>query len=351
MLKGKGPAMTQDATGHDHQSFYKAIVLARKGGPEDLLLKSFPVEEPGPLQLRIRVCAVGVGATDLSMLKGTYIYAPKMPFVPGYEVAGSVEAVGSEVKGFSVGQRVAALTVHGGFGELLVREARDFVSIPDGVSDVAAAAAILNYVTAWQMIHRVANVQSGQTVLVTGAAGGVGTALLQLLALAGAKTYGAASIAKHPQVSALGATPIDYRTKPIDHLIREVEPAGVDYVFDAIGGANIGLCIGAARRGGLVVGYGFMGVGGFLATLKMFANLFVGTRLLRRRGAFYGITKLYRKKPELLHEDLLEIFSLIAQKKITPLIANLFPLLEAPKALRLLATGTVQGKIVLTNSR
>ena len=298
----------------------------------------------------MRVCAAGVGATDLAMLAGKYLFAPKMPFVPGYEIAGVVDAMGKNVTGFKVGQRVAALTVYGGYGELLMREAEHFLPIPDAVSNVAAAAAILNYVTAWQMIHRTAKVQPGQTALVTAAAGGVGTALLQLLPLAGVKTYGAASAKKHGTVRELGATPIDYTEGALDHLMRALEPQGVDYVFDAVGGANIGLCIGAARRGGTVVSYGFMAARGALATLAMFVNLFAGSRLRGRRGAFYGITYVYRKNPMLLREDLPKIFALIAGQKIAPLVYTTFPLLAAKQALELLAAGSVEGKIVLTNT-
>jgi NADPH2:quinone reductase len=244
---------------------------------------------------------------------------------------------------------VAALTVYGGFAELLVRKAEHFLPIPDAVSDSDAAAVILNYVTAWQMIHRIANVERGQTALVTGAAGGVGTAALQLLRLAGVKTYGAASAPKHGTLRSLGATPIDYRAGPIDRLTRALEPRGVDYVFDAIGGANIGPCIGALRRGGTLVGFGFMGASGALSQLAMFANIFVGARLRGRQGKFYGITMLYRKDPKPLREDLSKIFSLLAGKKIDPLVNCTFPLLDARKALELLAAGSVEGKIVLTN--
>ncbi len=224
---------------------YRAVMLTKKGGPEVLQLVDLPLEQPGPGELRVRVRAAGVGATDLLMLQGGYLYAPKIPFVPGYEVAGVVDALGPGVTGFHAGQRVAALTVHGGFAEFLVRKAADFLPIPEGVSDSGAAAVILNYVTAWQMIHRVAKVQPGRIALVTGAAGGVGTAALQLLKLAGVKTYGAASAPKHATLRSLGATPIDYRAGPLDLLTRALEPEGMDYVFDAVGGSNIGPCIGA----------------------------------------------------------------------------------------------------------
>jgi len=329
---------------------YRAVMLTKKGGPEVLQVVELPIEELGPGQIRIRVRAAGVGATDLIMLAGDYLYAPKIPFVPGYEVAGVVEATGTGVSGFELGQRVAALTVYGGFAELLVREAEHFLPIPDGVSDRDAAAVILNYVTAWQMIHRVAKVRPGQTALVTGAAGGVGTAALQLLRLAGVKTYGAASTSKHAILRSLGATPIDYRAGQLDRLTRALEPKGVDYVFDAVGGANTGPCIGALRRGGTVVGFGFMGALGMRSKLATFGNLFIGARLRGRRGTFYGITALYRKDPKPLREDLPKIFALLEEKKIDPLVNRTFPLLGAREAIELLATGTVEGKIVLINS-
>jgi NADPH:quinone reductase len=329
---------------------YHAVMLTKKGGPEVLQVVDLPVEHPGPGQIRVRVRAAGVGATDLTMLASQYMYAPKMPFVPGYEAAGVVEAIGAGVTSFELGQRVAALTVYGGFAELLVREAEHFLPIPDGVSDRDAAAVILNYVTAWQMIHRVAKVRAGQSALVTGAAGGVGTAALQLLRLPGVKTYGAASAPKHERVRSFGATPIDYRAGPLDRLTRALEPEGVDYVFDAVGGSNIGPCIGALRRGGTAVGFGFMGASGMLSKLAMFVNLFVGARLRGRRGAFYGITALYRKDPQPLREDLPKIFALLAEKKIDPLVTHTFALLEARQAIELLATGSVEGKIVLMNA-
>jgi NADPH2:quinone reductase len=329
---------------------YNAVMLTKTGGPEVLQRVELPVGAPISGQLRVRVRAAGIGSTDLSMLSGAYLYAANIPFVPGYEIAAVVDTIGAGVSGFEIGQRVAALTVHGGYGELIVRDAADFLPIPDRVSNEDAAAVILNYVTAWQMIHRVAKVRAGQTALVTGAAGGVGTAALQLLRLAGVTTYGAASATKHDTVRKLGATPLDYRTAPIDRLVRSHEPRGVDHVFDAIGGSNTSLCIAAARRGGIVVGYGFMGVAGALATVSMFLKLFVISRLRGRRGTFYGITALYRNNSLPFREDLPTIFALLADKKLDPLIAHTFPLLSARQAIELLASGSIEGKIVLTSS-
>jgi NADPH2:quinone reductase len=221
------------------------------------------------------------------------------------------------------------------------------VPIPDDVSDQAAAAVILNFVTAYQAMHRKGKVRSGQTALVTAAAGGVGTAAIQLLQLAGVKVYGAASAAKHAVIRELGAIPIDYRADRLDRLVRALEPGGVDLVLDGVGGSLVSACIGALRPRGRLVAYGFMGVNGTFATLKMFANIFLGSRLRGRRGSFYGITALYRKDRAPFMEDLPEIFRLLAKHKIDPLITQTFPLLEARQALSLLASGNVSGKLVL----
>ena len=326
---------------------YRAYVITRPGGPEVLQASDLPVTEPRRGELRVRVRACGVGATDLTMLAGKYRFAPKLPVVGGYEIAGEVEAIGEGVTGFNVGQRVAALTVHGGFAERLIREARHFVPIPDGVSDVEAAGLILNYVSAWQMIHRVAKVKPCATALVTGAAGGVGTALLQLLKLEGIKAYGAASRQKHDLVRKLGAIPIDYREAPVDRLIRSHERGGVDVAFDALGGASIATSLRAVRRGGTVVGYGFMAADSRLLQARMFFDVFIGSRLRGRRGIFYGISLLYRKDPQPFLEDLPRIFALAAERKLEPVIAEVMPLDHVREALTRLASGTVAGKIVL----
>ena len=331
-----------------YRATYRAYVITRPGGPEVLEARDLPVTEPGANELRVRVRACGLGATDLTMLTGTYRFAPKLPVVGGYEIAGEVEAIGAGVSGFHIGQRVAALTVHGGFAERLTREARHFVPIPDGVSDVDAASLVLNYVTAWQMIHRVAKLKPGASALVTAAGGGVGTALLQLLKLAGVKAYGTASSGKQELVERLGGVALDYRKGPIDRLLRACEPQGVDAAFDALGGSNISACLRAVRRGGTVVGYGFMAAESGLAKLRMFFDVFVGARLRGRRGSFYGISLWYRKDPKPLLEDLPKIFALAAQRQIAPVIAATFPLAEVRAALELLASGGVAGKIVLT---
>ena len=327
---------------------YRAVMLTKKGGPEVLQTVELPLKEPRRGEVRLRVVATGAGGTDLIMRRAGYVYAPRMPFVPGYEVVGEVEALGKGVKSLRIGQRVAALLVHGGYAEKLVRPAKIFVPVPDGVDDGAAVALILNYVTAYQAIHRVARVKSRERALVTGASGGVGSALLELLPLAGVQAIGAAGSKHHEFVRLLGAIPIEGRAGRLDRACRAVVPEGVDVAFDALGGHYLAECRRATKRGGTVVGYGFSGVTGNqgLAFLRMMLTLMVVCPLTGRRGAFYGITALYRKDPKPFLEDLPKLFSLLAEGKLKPRIAARLPLLAAKRAAELLEAGGIEGKLV-----
>ncbi len=330
---------------------YRAVMLTKKGGPEVLQVVDLPLTSPGPGEARIAVRATGAGGTDVTMRHGNYPYAPPIPFVPGYEVVGDVEALGPGVTDLRVGQRVAALLVHGGYAEKVVRPASDFIPVPSGVDDASAVALILNYVTAYQAIHRSAAVQAGQHALVTGANGGVGTAALELLRLAGVHALGAASKRHHAAIRALGATPVEGRAAPLDEGVLAVRPEGVDVAFDGLGGKYVGQCVRATRRGGIVVNYGFSGAAtdnrpSLLATARGMMALFVGAPLRGRRGKFYGITMLYRKDPRPLREDLPKLFALLAEGKLAPPIAARLPLLAAREANEMLERGGIEGKIV-----
>jgi NADPH2:quinone reductase len=325
----------------------QAVMLTKKGGPEVLEKVELPLPEPRPGEVRVRVRATGVGATDITMRRGSYPYAPPIPFVPGYESVGVVDAVGAGVTKLKEGDRVCALLVHGGYATHVVRGAEHWVKVPDGLDDVQVVSLILNYVTAYQMIHRKARIQPGQWALVNAANGGVGQALLDLLRAYGVSAIGAAAKARHGIVTSYGATPIEGRSSPLDAGVHAVRTEGVDAAFDGVGGAHTGQCVSSTRRGGITIWYGFVGARGLPALARSTLSLFVEAPLRGRRGAFYGITMLYRKNPLPFLEDLPKLFDLLAQRKISPRIAQTFPLLDAREANERLEAGGVDGKLVL----
>ena len=187
----------------------RQVLLTGVGGPEVLEVVERDAPEPGRGEVRVRVLAAGVAFADVLMRHGKYPGAPKIPFTPGYDLVGEVEKLGEGVGGVTVGQRVAALTQVGSYAQRVVVAAEELVPVPDGVDPAEAVALVLNYVTAYQMLHRVAEVRPGERILVHGAAGGVGTALLDLGRLGGLEAYGTASAAKHDAVRRFRATPID----------------------------------------------------------------------------------------------------------------------------------------------
>lgn len=334
-------------------AMYRATVLTGKGGTEKLEVREFPVLAPGKGEVRVRVRACGLGSTEVGMMRrGSYPFAPKVPFTPGYDVIGEVETLGKGVDSLSVGQRVATLAVYGGFGEVLIRKAEEFHPVPEALDDAEAVALVLNYVTALQMIERIAKPKRGQLALVTGANGGVGTALLELLRLRGVRAIGAASPGKRGLVEAYGATWVASRGARLDKNAREIVNEGVDFVFDAIGGRCSAECVRATRRGGTVVGYGWMGTakdGGISTglTLMTLWSLLVSAPLSGRHGTFYGITGLYRSDPRPFREDLQKLFGMLLRGEIRPRIAARLPLLEARHGIELLEEGGIEGKIVL----
>ena len=324
---------------------YQAIMLTGRGGLDMFKQVELPLLQPAPHQVRLRVRATAAGGTDLTMRRGRYMFAPRYPFVPGYEVIGEVDALGSAVTSLRQGQRVAALTVHGAYAEQLLVAADELVPVPDGVDDAAAVALILNYVTAYQALHRSARLQPGQTALVTGASGGVGSALLELLALQGVKAFGAASPRQQAFVSSFGATPIVLDRQGGEPLGEQL-PEPVDAALDALGGKYVGQCVRATRLGGTVVAYGFSSTLGDRMALTR-GVLALGMAPLRgRRARFYGITALYRRDKRPFLTDLALLFEWLREGKLRPRIHAKLPLLAAAEAGAMLERGGVQGKIV-----
>ena len=324
---------------------YRSVVLTKRGPPEVLRVVENELREPAPGEARIKVLAAGVGLTDVAMRYGYYPYAPKIPFVPGYDVVGVVDALGQGVSSVAVGDRVAALTVYGGYAETIYLGQEHLVPVPGSLDPAEAVALVLNYTTAYQMLHRSAQVKTGDKVLVTGASGGVGTALLQLGKLADLRAYGIASRSSHGILAELGVVPLDYSSQDFVEVIRAAEPDGLDFVFDGIGGDYIGRGFKVLRRGGKLVEYGYPG---FLRMLLEYGTvLLLGALPNGKSGEFYGITALYRKDKQPFLEDLPVLFKLLGDGKLKPVIADRLPILEAAKANERLERGGVRGKIVL----
>jgi NADPH2:quinone reductase len=341
------------------------IIVAHYGGPEELQVVEEECPEPKAGEVRVKVLAAGVSLPDVMARAGVHPETPPVPFTPGWDLVGAVDRLGAGVSGVEPGAIVAALPIHGAYAEYVCLPRDEFVPVPSGLDAAEAVSLVLNYITAYQMLHRSIHVKSGQRALIHGAAGGVGTALLQLARLAGLETYGTCSSRGAATVSELGGTPIDYQLQDVVKEIHHLTGEGVDAVFDPIGGSHLWHSRKALRPGGSVVGYGLRTSlrGEGLASSRpdrrqrfrgtaLFAAYIAGSWLLpgRRRVVPYSIQTLKRMKPTWFREDLGVLLDLLQKQKVRPLIAHRFPLAEARRAHELLEKGGVAGKIVLVRS-
>jgi NADPH:quinone reductase len=341
------------------------IIVTHYGGPDALQVVEEECPEPKKGEVRVRVLAAGVCLPDLLMREGIHPETPRLPFTPGWDLVGIVDRLGDGLSGIEPGQIVAALPISGAYAEFVCLPERELVPVPSGLVAAEAVSLVLNYVTAYQMLHRSAKVRPGQRVLIHGAAGGVGSALLQLGHLAGLDMYGTCSSRGASAVSDLGGIPIDYRNLDFVKEIHRLTREGVDVVFDSIGGTHIWRSRKALRPGGKVVAYGLTSLlsGGRLASgrsgrrhrfrgIAIFGLYIAGGWLLpgRKRVVPYSIQWLKRLRPAMFRQDLIALFDLLQQRKIKPLIAQRFPLAEARNAHELLGEGGVAGKIVLVRN-
>lgn len=342
------------------------IIVTHYGGPDALQVLEEECPEPKRGEVRVRVLAAGVSLPDIMARQGIHPETPKVPFTPGWDLVGVVDRLGDGVSGIELGQIVAAMPISGAYAEFICLPQRELVPAPSGLDAAEAVSLILNYITAYQMLHHFAKVSSGQRALIHGAAGGVGSALLQLGGLAGLELYGTCSSRGASAVSGLGGVPIDYQGKDFVEEIHRLTGDGVDAVFDPIGGAHMWHSRMALRRGGRVVAYGnttsLRGEGlasgrpghrNRLHGIPVFALYIAGGWLLpgRKRVLPYSIQWLKRMKPALFRKDLIALLDLLQQQKIKPIIAQRLPLAEAGQAQELLEKGGVVGKIVLVPNR
>jgi NADPH:quinone reductase-like Zn-dependent oxidoreductase len=300
------------------------------------------------------VLASGIEYTDVTIRRHLYpqTMSRRPPLVLGYDVVGEIDQLGDGVRGFQVGDRVADLTVLGSNATYRTLRARDLTRVPAGVDAAEAAALILSWTTAYQLLHRAARVRRGQRVLVQGAAGAVGQALLVLGRMADIELWGTARGAQAALIRELGATPIDYQREDFTRVL----PGGFDVVFDGVGEDSYRRAFAALKRGGLLCAYGY--TAGVQATVSLPALLMWIARvyLWRRVRSWvpggkriypYSINLMRALHPAWFREDLERLFGLLAAGAIQPRVAERISFDEVAEAHRRLEAGGLEGKLVL----
>jgi len=335
---------------------YHRVVVSHHGGPDVLQVVKEDLPEPNPGEVRVKVQAAGVSAYDLMFRRsGSFPGSPRVPFTLGEDIAGTVDKLGEGVSTVKPGQTVTGATfclgVGGGYSEYICLPSSELVAVPRGVDPAEAVCMVVNYLTAYSELHRVAKVKSGDKILVHGAAGGVGTALLQLGKLAGLKMYGTASKHNHELVSELGAMPIDYHNEDFVKRIHDLTGDGVDVVFDPIGGARqVWRSYRTLRKGGRLAWFGVA------ATKKSGLSVIPFTMMMLFLLKLVPSSKQTPLAPDIskdnswYRETLVELLDLLAKGTIKPVVAEYIPLVEAARAHELLERGGYTGKVVLVTS-
>lgn len=332
----------------------RVVQVKTFGGPDGLEVVDAPLPTAGRGEVRIRVLASGIEYTDVTIRRHLYpqTAARRPPFVMGYDVVGTIDQLGGGVSGFKLGDRVADMTVIGSNAAYRTLRAKDLVRVPAGVDAAEAAALILSWTTAYQLLHRAARVQRGQRVLVQGAAGAVGQALLVLGRMAGLELWGTARREHGTLVRELGATAIDYRSEDFTRVL----PNGFDVVFDGIGEDRYRRSFASLKRGGLVCAYGYTASvqpGRHLGTILMWGIREYVWRQLRsllpggKRLYLYSINAMRARHPAWFLEDLNRLFDMLASGAIRPRVAGRISFDQVADAHRRLEAGGLDGKLVL----
>jgi NADPH:quinone reductase len=355
----------------------KRVVVDHFGGPDVLKLVEDEDPRPGQGEVRVKVLAAGVSFTDSQLRAGTYLGVPKPPFTPGYELVGVVEEVGPGCTRLEVGDRVGSLTVWGADAERACVLERDTVDVPEDVDPAEVLSLVFTYMTAYQVLHRTAQVRPGESVLIHGAAGRVGTAALELGAAAGLRMHGTCSARDRDVVERHGAVAIDYRSEDFVERIRELtDGEGVDVVLDSLGGKTSLRSYRCLRRGGRLVVFGHydtlsdghkssrawvdwyastaaVGLKGLLSPTKRVSAY----RIQKLREGHQALPRSSRhdalpvgggpRDPDDFREDFAALVELLREGRVHPVVAERLPLSEARRAHELLEGAASKGKLVL----
>jgi NADPH2:quinone reductase len=354
----------------------KRVVVDHYGGPEVVTVVDDEDPRPGPGEVLVRVLAAGVSYTDAMLRAGSYLGVPKPPFTPGYELVGVVEELGPGCTRLREGDRIGTLTVWGADAERVCVLEANAVEVPEDIDPAQVLSLLFTYMTAYQLLHRTARVKRGEMLLVHGAAGRVGTAVLELGSVAGLRLYGTCSARDIATVERLGAVAIDYRREDFLARVRERPGDGLDVVLDGFGGALSIRSFRALRSGGRLVVFGHSGTvahgrKSWRGWMKWYATTAAvslwGLLSPRRRVLVYRVQKLREghqvlpvsgfrralpvgggpRNPDWFREDFHVLLELLREGKIHPVVAERLPLSEARRAHELLESSADKGKLVL----
>ena len=328
-------------------STMKKVVITEFGDESKLAIVNVDLPDPSRGEVQLAVEYSVVAGSDVNMLNGTYPLQRKAPLTPGYSVIGTVRLNGEGCAKFKMGDRVACLSKYDGQAELINLPEQFLVPVPRGVDLEAAVALILDWVTAYQMLHHTAKVKSGQKIFVHGLSGAVGGALLSLGQIQGARVFGTASAGKHEELRQHGAVPFDYSTKNWISAMREL--GGVDAVFDPLGYESFDESYSILNNGGILVGYGVN-----LPALTKTAKRSAGPMMLKlfsrkllfwsgKRTTFFSLTR----KSKNFAPDLERLFEWLKNGKISVPIKAIFGLDEIRQAHREYASSPRLGSIVI----
>jgi len=332
----------------------RVVQVKSFGGPDGLEVVDAALPTAGPGEVRVRVLASSLEYTDVVIRRHLYPQTMRrhLPFVLGYDVVGEIDQLGAGVSGFKLGDRVADMTVLGSNAAYRTLRAADLVRVPTGVDPAEAAGMILSWTTAYQLLHRAGHVQRGQRVLVHGAAGAVGQALLVLGAQAGLELWGTARGEHAALIRELGATPIDYQREDFTRVVA----GGFDVIFDGIGEDSYSRSLAALKRGGLLCAYGYtahvQGGRRVINILTMIARVYLWRRLLSwlpggKGVRIYSINAMRARHPDWFREDLERLFGMLASHVVRPHIAERISFADVAEAHRRVEAGGLEGKIVL----
>jgi len=332
------------------ESRNRVVQVTRFGDPDVLEVVDVPLPTAGRGEVRVRVLASSLNYTEVLIRRHLYPQTMRLrpPFVMGYDVVGEIDQIGDGVRDFQIGDRVADMTVVGSNADYRTLRAGDVARVPAGVDAAEAATLILSWTTAYQLLHRAARVQRGQRVLVHGAAGAVGQALLMLGRLAGLELWGTARGEHVALVRELGATAIDYQREDFTRVL----PGGFDVIVDGVGEDGYRRSYAALKRGGLLCAIGFsasvQAQRRMLPIVMEIARLYLW-RLLPdgKRARFYSVNVMRARHPAWFREDLERLFGLLATRAIRPRVAERISFDEIAEAHRRLEAGGLEGKLVL----